>query len=110
MLLPLAIAAEIGGGLALLVGWQTRWAALGLVLFLIPTTLIFHHFWDLPEPEHAAQRIQFSKNLAVMGGLLGFAALGAGAISLDGWIAKRETELALGNPLEAGRAGPSFRS
>ena len=83
LLLPLTIVAEIGGGLALLVGWQTRWAALGLFLFLIPTTLIFHHFWDLPDPEQNMQRIHFLKNLAIMGGLLEFSAMGAGGLSVD---------------------------
>jgi putative oxidoreductase len=88
LLLPLTVVAEIGGGLALLVGWQTRWAALGLFLFLIPATLIFHHFWDLLDPEQSMQRIHFLKNLAIMGGLLEFSAMGAGGFSLDALSAK----------------------
>src|SRR5256885_487719 len=40
-----AIVVEMGGGLALLLGCQTRAAAAALFLFLIPTTLIFHNFW-----------------------------------------------------------------
>src|SRR5207249_4818206 len=44
-LLALATLAEIVGGLALLLGWQTRPAAFLLFLYLIPTTLIFHNFW-----------------------------------------------------------------
>jgi putative oxidoreductase len=81
-----AIVVELGMGLLFLVGWQTRWAALGLFVFLIPTTLIFHHFWDLADPERTAQMINFLKNLAIMGGLLEVCAFGAGAISVDAWL------------------------
>src|SRR4051795_10766399 len=40
-----ALLCELGGGLALLVGYRARLAALALFLFLIPTTVIFHNFW-----------------------------------------------------------------
>jgi len=83
-----AIVVEFGIGLLFIVGWQTRWTALALFLFLIPTTLIFHHFWDLAEPERTLQMINFLKNLAIMGGLLEVCALGAGAISIDAWLAR----------------------
>ncbi len=61
LLLSAAIAVEIGGGLALLVGWQTRWAAIGLFLFLIPTTLVFHHFWDLQGAEQTVSDDELSE-------------------------------------------------
>jgi putative oxidoreductase len=95
VLLALACVAELAGGLALLLGWKTRWAAFGLVLFLIPTTLIFHHFWDLQDPEQTAQRIHFLKNLAIMGGLLEVCAMGAGALSLDAFLEHRQTQVRL---------------
>lgn len=83
VLLPLAIIAELGGGLALLFGFKTRLAALALLLFLIPTTLIFHaaHIFDPVEGQN--QLIQVMKNLAIMGGLIKFIADGAGAYSID---------------------------
>lgn len=83
VLLPLAIAAELGGGLLLALGWKTRWAAALLFLFLIPTTLIFHQFWGLDPKLAQMQQIHFLKNVAIMGGMLMVIAGGAGAWSLD---------------------------
>ena len=61
---------EHGGGLMLLIGWKARFAAAMLGLFIIPTTLVFRTFW-CGDPEAALdQIIQFSKNLAMMGGML----------------------------------------
>lgn len=80
----IAIAAELGLGLLLLVGWQTRWAALGLAIFVAVITPIFHNFWALPEAQQMMQKQAFDKNLAVLGGLLVIAAFGAGRFSLDG--------------------------
>lgn len=83
VLLPAAALLEIGGGLAVLFGLFTRPAAVALFLFLIPTTLLFHNFWAQSGMEQQNQMQHFLKNLAVMGGLLAFAAYGAGAWSLD---------------------------
>ena len=80
----LAIAAELGLGLLLLVGWQARWAALGLAVFTFVISFIFHNFWAVPEAQVMAQRLNFFKNMAISGGLFAFAAFGAGAFSLDG--------------------------
>lgn len=80
----LAIAAELGLGLLLLVGWQARWAALGLAIFTAVITPIFHNYWAMPEAQQMMQQQAFNKNLAVVGGLLAIAAFGAGAFSLDG--------------------------
>ena len=80
----LAIAAELGLGLLLLVGWQARWAALGLAVFTFVISVIFHNYWAVPEAQVMAQRLNFFKNMAIAGGLLAFAAFGAGGWSLDG--------------------------
>jgi putative oxidoreductase len=78
MLLPLVIALEIGGGLALLVGFKTRIAALLLAGFTLLAALLFHfNFSD------QMQSILFMKNLAISGGLLYILATGAGAWSID---------------------------
>ena len=79
----IAIAAELGLGILLLVGWKARWAALGLAVFTAVITPIFHNFWAVPEAQQAMQQQSFFKNLAVVGGLLAFAAFGAGGFSLD---------------------------
>jgi len=80
----LAIAAEVGLGLALLVGLKARWAAIGLALFVVVITPIFHNYWAMPEAQQMMQKQAFNKNLAIMGGLLVVAAFGAGALSVDG--------------------------
>ena len=79
-----AVGVELGLGLLLLIGWQTRWAALGIALFTVVITFIFHNFWAVPAEQVMAQQQSFFKNIAVVGGLLTVAAWGAGAWSLDG--------------------------
>jgi putative oxidoreductase len=79
------IALEILGGLAILVGWQTRWAALGLAAFSLVAGWLYHYLpaqglegWDA-----MLQVLMFQKNVAIAGGLLVLAGLGAGQLSLD---------------------------
>ncbi|MGH6639445.1 MAG: DoxX family protein [Polaromonas sp.] len=79
-----AIGVELGLGVLLLVGFQTRWAALGIALFTVVVTFIFHNFWAVPAEQVMMQQINFFKNMAVIGGLLTVMAWGAGAWSLDG--------------------------
>ena len=64
------IALEVGGGLLLITGWQARWAALALALFLIPTTVIFHAFWSADAAQFQGQLTTFLKNLSIFGGML----------------------------------------
>lgn len=78
MLLPLVILVEVGAGLALVAGWQTRWAAYALAGFTVVSAVIFHS--NLGDQ---VQMIMFMKNLAITGGLLLLAEHGAGAFSLD---------------------------
>jgi putative oxidoreductase len=77
-LLPLVIAVEIAGGLAVLFGFLTRWAALGLAVYTLIAAALFHaHFAD------QNQMIHFMKNVTIAGGFLVLAAHGAGAFSID---------------------------
>lgn len=81
-LLPLVILLELGGGLALLLGWQTRLAAFLLAGFTVLSAMIFHaNFGD------QMQSILFMKNLAMAGGLLFLVAGGRHDWSID---ARRE--------------------
>ena len=79
----LAILIELGGGLAVAVGFMTRWAALALAVFCVLTALIFHAFWGIPADQVMAQQINFWKNISIAGGFLVLAAFGPGAISVD---------------------------
>ncbi|HWF82971.1 MAG TPA: DoxX family protein [Streptosporangiaceae bacterium] len=64
-------AAQLAGGALLAVGWLPRLAALTIAATLIPTTIAGHRFWDIDDPqERAQQRVQFLKNLSMLGGLL----------------------------------------
>lgn len=82
-----AIGIELGLGLLLLVGFQARWAALGIALFTFVVSFIFHNFWALPADQVLMNQQAFFKNMAIVGGLLTVAAWGAGRWSMD---AKRE--------------------
>ncbi len=78
-----AIVVELGCGLAILAGFQTRIAAWILILYLIPVTFFFHNFWAVQGMEQQTQMINFLKNAAIMGGLVILAANGAGPYSVD---------------------------
>ena len=78
-----AVIIELGGGLLLIAGYQTRIVATALALFSIATALSFHsNFAD------QNQMIHFLKNVMMAGGLLQIVAFGAGAISLDNRLSK----------------------
>jgi putative oxidoreductase len=79
----LAIVVEVGGGLALIAGFGTRIAAMALAVFTLVATFAFHNFWAMPADAVMIQQLMFFKNIAVVGGLLALAALGAGKLSLD---------------------------
>jgi putative oxidoreductase len=73
-----AVIVEIGAGLLLIVGYQTRLAALSLAAFTLLAAIFFHNaFTD------QNQFIHFMKNLAIVGGLLHVAVFGPGRLSVD---------------------------
>jgi putative oxidoreductase len=78
VLLPAVIATELGGALAIILGWRTRIVAALLAGFSVLTALVFHHnFAD------QMQMINFLKNLSIAGGLLLLLVNGPGSLSLD---------------------------
>jgi putative oxidoreductase len=86
---PVGAAVEFFAGLAVLIGAWTPLAAILLVGFTVVATLIAHRYWDVPDSERMMQRIQFMKNLSIVGGLLVLVAAGAGRFSLDGLRRRR---------------------
>ncbi len=76
-LLPLVILTELGGGLAVLFGLKTRWAAVALGGFCLLTVIFFHMSAD--------EAIEFKKNIAIAGGFAALATCGPGSWSIDGW-------------------------
>jgi len=73
-----AIFLELVGSFCVIFGWFARLGALLLVIFLIPTTLIFHT--NFAEP---MQMIMFMKNVSMLGGCLFILGAGAGKFSFD---------------------------
>jgi putative oxidoreductase len=78
-----ALVLEIVAGIALIIGYKTRWAALALALFTLAAAFLFHNYWAMPAGQQMMQQIIFLKNLAVTGGLLMLAMAGPGAWSVD---------------------------
>jgi putative oxidoreductase len=65
VLLVAAIVLMAAGSALVISGWKSRLGAVLLLLFLVPTTMLFHG--DVAD---AGERIQLLKNLAIVGGLL----------------------------------------
>jgi putative oxidoreductase len=74
---------EVGGGLALILGWQTRLVAWLLAIFVGVATGLAHRFWEFDAAQYNAQLNNFLKNAAIIGGLLMYATYGPGSASVD---------------------------
>ena len=86
MLLPLVIALEVGGALAIIAGWRTRLVAFLLAGFSIVSAVLFHSALG-----DQVQFVMFMKNFSIAGAFLLLVARGAGDWSLD---ARREASVA----------------
>ena len=78
-----AIVVELGLGLLLLVGFKTRISAIVLAVFTVAAAVFFHNYWALPADKAFVNQLMFWKNIGIAGGLLAFAAFGAGRFSID---------------------------
>ena len=76
--LILTIIIQAGGGIAMIVGYQTKFAAFILAGLTMVINLVMHNFWEVP-----SETQNFVKNLGIFAGLLVCAGLGGGAWSLD---------------------------
>ncbi|MCX8113773.1 MAG: DoxX family protein, partial [Burkholderiaceae bacterium] len=65
-----AIVVEVVAGIALIVGWKARWAALAIAIFTLATMFLFHPYWTLPADKQYPEMLAFWKNLAIFGGML----------------------------------------
>ncbi|HAB03228.1 MAG TPA: hypothetical protein DCE25_09990 [Pseudomonas sp.] len=79
----IAVLMEFIVGILLVLGFYTRPLALIFALFVLGTALLGHQYWNMVDPERAANMTQFLKNLSICGGLLALAVSGPGRFSLD---------------------------
>ena len=89
-----AIALELGGGLALMLGFLARLAALALFFYLAVLAVIFHPYWTFTGEAFGAERGAFYGHLSMMGGMLFVVAFGAGPYSIDALIFGRRSSAA----------------
>jgi putative oxidoreductase len=75
---------EFFGGIAILLGFFTRTAAVLMTLFVIVATLISHRYWEFADAARRMQQTNFDKNLCIMGGFVLMIAAGGGRFSIDG--------------------------
>ena len=86
----ISVPAEFFGGLAIMFGFATRYAAVVMTIFMLVATFSSHRYWDFAEA--AARRAQdgnFYKNMAMLGGIFFLFACGAGRLSIDAWLRRR---------------------
>ena len=79
-----AIVVELGGGLLVIAGWKTRWAAAAMLVFTLAAAVLFHNFWAAAPDAAQNQMIHFMKNISMAGGLLYVWVFGSGPLSIDG--------------------------
>ncbi|PIQ36179.1 MAG: hypothetical protein COW59_13915 [Lysobacterales bacterium CG17_big_fil_post_rev_8_21_14_2_50_64_11] len=82
MLLPVVIFTELVGGILIIVGYQTRLAALALAGFSVVSALLMHAV-PVAGADATTEGIMLMKNLAMAGGFLFLFANGAGPLSFD---------------------------
>jgi putative oxidoreductase len=83
VLAAFAVLLELGGGIAIALGWKTRWVAAAMILFMIVITPIFHNFWAASPDQAISQQTNFMKNVSILGGFLILFAFGPGRYSID---------------------------
>jgi len=94
LLVPVSGLTALAGGLSLLFGYRAKLGAWLLVMFLVPVTLTMHNFWAVSDPiTFQIQLTMFVRNVFLIGGALLFAYFGAGALSLDEYMARPVVEL-----------------
>jgi putative oxidoreductase len=81
---------EFVAGVLIVTGLKTRYASMLTILFVIVATAISHRFWELADAARRMQEVQFSKNLAIVGGYLLLFVTGSGRFSLDRLLRRRK--------------------
>ena len=69
VILVIAVALELVGGISVVIGFKPQFGAFCLILFMIPTTVLVHHYWYLDGQTRLLELIAFTKNISILGGL-----------------------------------------
>ena len=83
VLAAVTILVELGGGILLVIGWKARWAALVIAVFTLLAAILFHNYWAMTGDDVMPNRINFWKNISIVGGMLMVFAFGPGRYSVD---------------------------
>ncbi|MDR3624031.1 MAG: DoxX family protein [Chlamydiales bacterium] len=81
--LSIAIVLKLLGGISLLIGYKVRLGALLLIIFIVPATLLFHHFWSVGPDQVMQSAMDFFRNVFILGALLFVSGCGASCCSID---------------------------
>ncbi len=81
--LPGTVVLHLSASACVIIGYQTRLAALALALFTVVATLKVHAYWRLPEAQQLGRSRITMANLAIIGGLLLLVAVGPGPLALQ---------------------------
>jgi putative oxidoreductase len=84
LLVPVAGVILLLGALSILLGYKARLGAWCLIIFLVPTSIMMHQFWNMVDSyESMMEHMCFFKNIALIGSLLMLVYFGSGPLSLD---------------------------
>jgi putative oxidoreductase len=86
----IAVPAEFFVGVALLLGFATRYSVLILLFFMLVASFSSHAYWSVPSAQRGNQTAHFWKNISMMGGLVLLFITGPGRFSLDSMLAKKQ--------------------
>ena len=86
----IAVPVEFFGGIALILGLATRYVVLVMIIFMLVATFSSHRYWEFTDVAvRRGQDSSFYKNLAMLGGFGFLFVCGAGRLSIDGWLRRR---------------------
>lgn len=90
LMVPLSGVIAFLGGMSIFLGYKAKMGAWLVVIFLVPVTLVMHHWWTIDDPMmRQMQHVMFHKNLSILGAALLIAYFGAGPCSIDSWRGSR---------------------
>lgn len=87
-----AIGWEFIFSLCLILGIGTRYGSLMGIIYVVIATAVAHRYWEYPQPQQLFQYTNFTKNLAILGGLTLIFLNGGGKFSVDRMLSKRQRD------------------